>query len=171
MPLPLATPSTLISLFTDFTNIQILLQQQYQQQYLQLFINPLAFPLALNNPNSNTMNNKTLFLALNKPNDMNNKQENSSASQTILELTFSSSEVGKKQSSLQREFFDDMDEHLKKDSSITAPITSDSINRVKCKLQKTKNNNDDDEFHILIKEQTETIIESIKDQYDNTFKA
>jgi hypothetical protein len=39
-----------------------------------------------------------------------------------------------------------MDEYLKKDPSIIAPVTSDSINGVKHKLQKTKNNdNNDDE--------------------------
>lgn len=48
------------------------------------------------------------------------------------------------------EFFDDMDEHMKKDPSITAPVTSDSINRVKRKQPKTKNKDDDDDDEVIV---------------------
>ncbi|CAG8508560.1 22374_t:CDS:2 [Gigaspora rosea] len=49
------------------------------------------------------------------------------------------------------EFFNDMEENLKNDSSIVAPVTTYI-----------------EEFRILIKEQTETIIKTIKDQYTHT---
>ncbi|CAG8673950.1 2507_t:CDS:2, partial [Cetraspora pellucida] len=62
-------------------------------------------------------------------------------------------------------FFADMDEHLKKDPSIMAPVTSDSINGLKHKLQKDDEKGNIKEFHILVKKQTKTIIETIKDQY------
>ncbi|CAG8519488.1 1593_t:CDS:2 [Scutellospora calospora] len=77
------------------------------------------------------------------------------------------------------EFFNDMEEILKNDPSIIAPVTSNSINRIKHKQdnqeedekKKHLHNNEKaniEEFRILIKEQTEMIIETIKDQYTYT---
>ncbi|CAG8553225.1 2486_t:CDS:2 [Gigaspora rosea] len=63
------------------------------------------------------------------------------------------------------EFFDDMDIYLKRDPSVTAPITSDSICGIKRKVQESTEDQDDDDIQGLIKEQTEVITEIIRDQY------
>ncbi|EXX76313.1 hypothetical protein RirG_034270 [Rhizophagus irregularis DAOM 197198w] len=85
------------------------------------------------------------------------------------------------------EFFKDMDSFLRKDLSIVAPITSDSIYGIKRKEQENaeeqvKEVNDNDfrqqkkarseekktnieEIRTLIKEQTDTIAEIMKEQY------
>jgi hypothetical protein len=44
------------------------------------------------------------------------------------------------------EFYKDMDEYLKDDPSITAPVTSDSIHGVKHKMQ--RNDHEDNEVYI-----------------------
>ncbi|CAG8799571.1 26056_t:CDS:2, partial [Gigaspora rosea] len=81
-----------------------------------------------------------------------------------------------------------MDEYLKKDPSITAPITSDSIHGIKRKVQPNNEDQDEaednnrkrrstrledeksnmEELRSLIKEQTETIMEIMKNQYAQT---
>ncbi|CAG8785404.1 16062_t:CDS:2 [Cetraspora pellucida] len=71
------------------------------------------------------------------------------------------------------EFFKDMDKYLKNDPSIEAPITSDSINGIKHKEKNnTDNYEDEDEcledIQSLIKEQMNTIVETIKEQYLHT---
>ncbi|GES86158.1 trihelix transcription factor GT-3a-like [Rhizophagus clarus] len=82
------------------------------------------------------------------------------------------------------EFFRDMDEYLKEDPSITAPIIVDSIHGVKHKIQKPENQDEEnnikkrknsrsadeekanvEEFRSFIKEQTETITEIMKNQF------
>jgi hypothetical protein len=81
-------------------------------------------------------------------------------------------------------FYNDMEEYLKDDPSITAPITSDSIHGVKHKAQrndykdnevqmnpkrkKSHNEKNMEELQTFIKEQTETIIKTIKGQYVHT---
>ena len=42
------------------------------------------------------------------------------------------------------EFFNDMDEYLKEDPSVTAPVTCNSIYGIKCKAQKTENQQDNE---------------------------
>jgi hypothetical protein len=46
------------------------------------------------------------------------------------------------------EFFNDMDEYLKEDPSVTAPVTCDSIYGIKRKVQKTENQ--DEEVNYLL---------------------
>ncbi|KAF0547188.1 trihelix transcription factor gt-3a-like: PROVISIONAL [Gigaspora margarita] len=82
------------------------------------------------------------------------------------------------------EFFDDIDEYLRKDPSVTAPITSDSFYGIKRKSVEDQDDEKDikkrksthaeeektnmEELRTLIKEQTETIAKIMNDQYVNT---
>ncbi|CAG8710162.1 24232_t:CDS:2 [Cetraspora pellucida] len=178
-PLPSETLPSAIhpSPLSNLANNLLLQQWQFPTTQLQISLSQLSLNISCDQENSSALDP----IAINP--------SSATISTTSTETRMLINEVGRYQEKLKNEFFDDMDIFLRKDPSVTAPITSDSIHEIKCKMQESIEDQDADESEVkkqkgtrnkeksnieeiraLIKNQTDVILKIIRDQYMHAFE-